>query len=111
MPRQPEPISDEAMRAAAGEIVLADRALRDQAVAAIARVRALHTRSEQPRVTRHVCPAHAYAHIPTASWHASVVACPDCIVTEKYVCTHCQHECPDDDTWPCPTMRAVEGEH
>lgn len=110
MPGMPEPISAEGMRAAAEEIVLAERARHDQAVGAVERVRALHIRSDRPVVTRHVCTEHAYAHVPTAGWHDAVKNCPACTVTERYVCTHCRHECPDDDTWPCPTVRALEGE-
>lgn len=102
---------DEAAIAAARdeEIQLLTERLRDS-VAAVERVRALHTRSDRPVVTRHVCTEHAYAHVPTAGWHDAVKNCPACTVTERYVCTHCRHECPDDDTWPCPTVRALEGE-
>jgi hypothetical protein len=36
-----------------------------------------------------------------------IAICPECTVTEKYVCATCRHECPDDDGWPCPTYRAI----
>jgi hypothetical protein len=78
-------------------------------VAAVRAVLELHRRSDKPARTRHVCRDHAYAHHPGPQWRAAVDTCPDCAVTEKYVCTHeaCRHDCPDDDKWPCPTIRAI----
>lgn len=91
---------------------------RDEALAAITRVRALHTRSERPVVTTSLCTTHGTREnllsLRDRAGHdamrAAAGACPDCSVTEKHVCTHCRAECPDDDEWPCPTIRALEGE-
>lgn len=77
-----------------------------EASEAIARVRALHVRSEKPRVTHHLCSHHAALDYLD---RVAVGACPDCATTEGYVCQHCRHECPDDDGWPCATIRALEG--
>jgi hypothetical protein len=88
--------------------------LRDS-VAAVERIRALHTRSERPVVMTSLCAAHgtreSLLSLRDRAGHdamrAAAGVCPDCSVTEKYVCTHCRAECPDDDEWPCPTIRAL----
>ena len=65
------------------------------------------------RTTR-VCPEHVQertrAHArDLPAWREDIAACPDCTVTEKYVCAEpsCRCECPDDDEWPCPTVEAI----
>jgi DNA-binding Lrp family transcriptional regulator len=86
------------------------RAERDEALAAIARVRELHVRSEKPRVTTTLCGLHGanWPQVASAT-RDEIRACPDCTTTEAYVCQHCRHECPDDDEWPCGTIRALDG--
>lgn len=72
----------------------------------------LHHRGDEPDRTHHVCPEHVRQH-PRAqelrAWREAVGACPDCTVTERYVCAHerCRAGCPDDDGWPCPTYRDI----
>lgn len=107
MPRMPEPVSDEVIREVAEEVVAAEDARLRQARAAIARVKALHVRSEKPRITHHLCSHHAALDYLD---RVGVGACPDCTAAEAHVCQHCRHECPDDDGWPCATIRALEGE-
>lgn len=79
---------------------------------AIEAVLELHHRRDEPVKTRHVCRVHAYLHHPSPQWRSDVDSCPDCTVTEKRVCAEpsCRHECPDDDDWPCPTVRAITAE-
>ena len=87
-----------------------------EAVAAAERVRALHIRSDRPVVTTSLCASHGTRErlrsLRDRAAHdemrAMADACPDCTVSEKYVCTHCRAECPDDDEWPCATMRVLE---
>lgn len=71
-----------------------------------------HRKRDEPVKTHHVCQVHAWLNHPSPEWRADVDACPDCTVTEKYVCAEpsCRHECPDDDEWPCPTFRVIAGE-
>lgn len=82
----------------------------DHAAAQVARVRTLHGRQDKPVQSRKVCDRHGGADGLKAlrlDWkRAEVESCPDCEVTEYYVCRHCQ--CPND-AWPCPTIRALEG--
>lgn len=81
-----------------------------EAVAAVERVRALHTRQAKP-VRSYGMDGYCAAHEPTGRGYwappADLRDCPDCRYTEYYVCSHC--ECPNDE-WPCPTIRALEGE-
>ena len=85
-------------------------------LAAVDKVLELHRRSERPSRTSHVCTEHVRQSLNRGrdlpAWRAAVAACPDCTVTETYVCAHeaCRHECPDDDAWPCPTVRAISAE-
>lgn len=97
-------------------LALTDWTLRDHPCGDVRRLLAvadvalkLHRRSDEPVKTRHVCSVHAYLHHPSPQWRADVEACPDCTVTEKWVCAEpsCRHECPDDDEWPCPTFEAI----
>ena len=79
-------------------------------LAAVEAVLNLHCRSEKPTRTHNVCGEHARRRPRAAflpEWRKAVDACPDCTVTEKYVCDCCRHTCPDDDEWPCPTYRAI----
>ena len=78
------------------------------------RVLELHRRSDEPSRTTRVCAEHVQertrAHArDLPAWRRDVTACPDCTVTERYVCAEpsCRHECPDDDGWPCPTVLAI----
>ena len=81
-------------------------------VAALEAALALHRRSDEPERTHHVCPEHVRQRRDSReveAWREAVSTCPDCTVTERYVCAHdrCRAECPDDDAWPCPTWRAI----
>jgi hypothetical protein len=83
-------------------------------LAAVEAVLNLHRRSDKPSRTTRVCAEHVQertrAHArDLPAWRRDVAACPDCTATEKWVCAEpsCRHECPDDDGWPCPTVRAV----
>jgi hypothetical protein len=83
-------------------------------LAAVEAVLNLHARAEKPSRTTRVCAEHVQertrAHArDLPAWRRDVAACPDCTATEKWVCAEpsCRHECPDDDGWPCPTVRAV----
>lgn len=73
-----------------------------------------HARAKEPSRTTRVCAEHVQersrAHArDLPAWRRDVTACPDCTVTEKWTCAEpsCRHECPDDDGWPCPTVRAI----
>jgi hypothetical protein len=79
-------------------------------LAALDEVLKLHTRRDQPVITTALCVKHSGVRVQgilVAERRVAVRACPDCTVTEKYVCIHCRHECPDDDDWPCPTYEAI----
>jgi hypothetical protein len=70
-----------------------------------------HVRRDRPVMVTEVCAAHSatWTHwrFGEADRRATIRACADCTVTEKYVCARCRHECPDDDEWPCAEVRAV----
>jgi hypothetical protein len=88
------------------EFIVAARSAMPRLIAMGDALLKLHTRSEKPRTTVSTCLAHSYSR--TAGFdHLAVERCPDCIVTQKHVCTHCRHECPDNDEWPCPTYSAL----
>ena len=96
----------------AGSSCSAHNALR--LLAAVERVLELHRKQEKPVRTTRVCPEHVQertrAHArDLPAWREDIAACPDCTVTEKYVCAEpsCRCECPDDDEWPCPTVEAI----
>lgn len=62
----------------------------------------------QESVVRNICAAHANPKLrksaTLAVFRAEVDACPDCRKEDVQVCAHC--DCPND-TWPCPTYRAI----
>ena len=74
-------------------------------LAAVERVLELHRRRGTPVRTHRICAKHA----PWGNDEGHTAACPDCTVTEKWVCAEpsCRCWCPDDDGWPCPTVRAI----
>lgn len=76
--------------------------------AAVEAALAMHARSGKPVKSYALCPEHAenWDHAGRM-FHLAVRACPDCTLTERYVCAQCRSDCPDDDEWPCPTYRAV----
>ena len=69
---------------------------------------ALHAKTDKPAVMRYLCSRHAAMGFPgRPASRAQMDACPDCKTTERYVCSHCRHECPDDDEWPCEDYQAI----
>jgi hypothetical protein len=60
-------------------------------------------------ITTATCPRHHWPvrGLTQALARDAIRACPNCKVTERYVCSGCRHECPDDDEWPCTEIRAV----
>jgi hypothetical protein len=80
-------------------------------LAALRAVLELHVRSDKPVRTHNLCRDHSALHHHSGRFPREVIEiCPECVATEKYVCAHCHHECPDDDQWPCPTVQAITRE-
>jgi hypothetical protein len=78
---------------------------------AVEAVLKLHARQDKPAITHTLCPEHAgWMDHAGHLFRTAVELCPNCTVTEKHVCTHCRNWCPDNDEWPCPTVRAVTAE-
>ena len=77
-------------------------------LAAIEAVLKRHHRSGRPVKTHNLCRDHsALAHYSGRMPREVIEICPECTVTEKWVCATCRHECPDDDEWPCAEYRAI----
>jgi hypothetical protein len=66
-----------------------------------------HVRQGKPVITTALCAQHARACRSASTLRRVTECCPGCTVTEKYVCTRCRHECPDDDEWPCAEIRSI----
>jgi hypothetical protein len=67
-----------------------------------------HRKQEKPVRTHNACPKHAgWMSSSGHLFRTAVELCPDCTLTEKYVCVTCRHECPDDDEWPCAEYQAI----
>jgi hypothetical protein len=69
-----------------------------------------HVRRDRPVIVTTLCAQHRHVLRGDAEGvrrTGEIRGCPDCTVTEKYVCARCRHECPDDDEWPCAEVRAV----
>ncbi len=106
-----EEIKERTENGSLAEVVADNRVV----VAALEAALALHHRSDEPERTHHVCPEHVRQRVASRelrAWREAASTCPDCTVTERYVCAHerCRAECPDDDAWPCPTVRAITAE-
>ena len=76
-----------------------------KALAGLDAVLALHVRQDRPVISwGRVCPAHRDGRGLADPRQYEARDCPDCAFSEIYVCRHCS--CPND-SWPCPTYRAV----
>jgi hypothetical protein len=89
--------------------IAASRAIVPALLAITGGVLERHVRRDRPVIMTTLCGRHRWATrgITQALARPAIQACPDCTVTEKYVCARCRHECPDDDEWPCAEVRAV----
>lgn len=67
----------------------------------------LHARSGTPVTSVAICPAHSPGRSGGAFMHDVIGDCADCVRTQRYVCVHCRHHCPDNDEWPCPTVQEI----
>jgi len=77
-------------------------------LAAVEAVLAFH----QPKTVtvRRFCGPHASLARIAEVTGAEIVACPDCSDNEVVTCTGCDPVCPDDNFWPCATVRAITTE-
>lgn len=63
----------------------------------------------QPKtvVVRTLCGAHDLHDLGSAEGQAAVNGCPDCAEHERVACAECDPICPDDNIWPCKTVRVI----
>lgn len=67
----------------------------------------LHAMHPEPRrVYEQLCDRHSSPADPDFPAFEAIDACPECRCSVQWVCSHC--ECPND-TWPCPTIKAIAG--
>jgi hypothetical protein len=109
-PKRDTPYAEYWPGAADSDFIVAARTAMPALLAVASGVLERHVRRDKPIVTTNLCSQHGFilrGDIEAVRRTHEIEGCPDCTTTEKYVCTRCRHECPDDDEWPCAEVSAV----